>query len=58
MFNKSLAIEEIPSVWKKARVLAIYKRKNKNLDGNYRPVSLASIVCKVMETVVRDHIEK
>ena len=56
IFNKSLTSKEIPSVWKKARVVAIYKKKNKNLACNYRPVSLTSIVCKVMETVVRDHI--
>ena len=40
------------------RVVAIYKKKNKNLACNYRPKSLISIVCKVMETVARDHIVK
>ena len=53
---KSLRSKEFPSVWKKTRVVAIYTKKNKNLACNHRPVSLTSILCKVMETVVRDHI--
>ena len=56
IFNKSLRSKQIPSIWKKARVTAIYKKKNKKLACNYRPVSLTSIVCKVMETLVRDHM--
>ena len=55
-FNKSLTSKASPSVWKKARVGAIYKTKNTNLAGNYKPLSLTSIVCKLMETVVRDHV--
>ena len=56
LFNKSLRVKQIPNIWKKARVTAIHKKKNKKLACNYRPVSLTSIVCKVMETIVRDHI--
>ena len=56
IFNKSLMTKQVPNIWKKARVTAIYKKKNKKLACNYRPVSLTSIVCKVMETLVRDHI--
>ena len=56
LFNKSLRVKQIPNIWKKARVTAIHKKKNRKLACNYRPVSLTSIVCKVMETIVRDHI--
>ena len=34
----------------------IYKKGNKKELSNYRPVSLTSIVCKVMESIVRDFI--
>ena len=56
IFNFSLEVGEIPEDWKKAKISAIYKKGDKRKAGNYRPVSLTSIVCKIMETLVRDHI--
>ena len=34
----------------RANIIPIYKMRNTNEPGNYRPVSLPCIVCKVMET--------
>ena len=56
IFNYSLENGVLPDAWKKARVSAIYKKDNKKVASNYRPVSLTSIVCKVMETLIRDHM--
>ena len=56
IFNKSLEERRIPTDWKKAKVSAIFKKGDKCYAGNYRPVSLTSVVCKVMERLVRDHI--
>ena len=56
IFNLSLSRGVLPAKWKKARVSAIYKKENKKVASNYRPVSLTSIICKVMETLIRDHI--
>ncbi len=57
IFNKSLQEGLLPSDWKKARISAIYKNKgDKKIAGNYRPVSLTSILCKTLEAVIRDHI--
>jgi hypothetical protein len=58
IFNQSLQIQEIPEEWKKAQISAICKKGDKSLAGNYRPVSLTSIVCKLMESIVREHIIK
>ncbi|KAK3099864.1 hypothetical protein FSP39_010887 [Pinctada imbricata] len=58
IFNCSLQIQEIPEEWKKAQISAIYKKGDKSQAGNYRPVSLTSTVCKVMESIVREHIIK
>ena len=47
----------IPEDWKIARITAIYKNKgSKKMAANYRPVSLTSVVCKVLETIVRSHV--
>ena len=44
--------EELPKEWKEAHITSIYKKRDKSEAGNYRPrrpVSLTSVVCKVME---------
>ncbi len=57
MFNFSLESQQVPQEWKKAKISAIYKNKgNKKQAGNYRPVSLTSIICKSLETMIRDYI--
>ena len=56
IFNKSLEEKHIPSEWKKANVSPIYKKGDKKLAGNYRPVSLTSVVNKTMEKCIRNQI--
>ena len=54
IFKKSLEEGCIPDDWRKAKVAPIYKNKgNRSSTNNYRPVSLTSVVCKTMETLVR-----
>jgi len=54
IFNKSLETQTVPSDWRRADVTAIFKKGSKSEPGNYRPVSLTCIACKVMESIVRD----
>ena len=57
LFRLSLQVGEIPEDWKQAVVTPIYKRKgSKQTASNYRPVSLTCILCKVMETLVREEV--
>ncbi len=56
IFNKSLEDKVVPKDWKEARISAIFKKGNKSLASNYRPVSLTSIISKVMEKIVRNHL--
>ena len=56
IFKQSLDKGKLPSDWKTAIVSAIFKKGNKSLASNYRPVSLTSVVCKIMEKLVRKHI--
>ena len=55
LFNKSLSLGKLPSDWKEGRIRAIYKKGRRKKAGNYRPISLTSIVCKSMEHCVRNH---
>ena len=47
---------ELPEDWKEARVTALFKKGDKKKVENYRPVSLTSIACKVLESIIRDDI--
>ena len=58
IFQTSLHSMEIPTEWKYAKICAIHKKGKKTLPANYRPVSLTSIVCKVLESIIRDAIVK
>ena len=44
----------VPPDWKLANVAPIFKKGSKGCVGNYRPVSLTCVLCKVMESILRD----
>jgi hypothetical protein len=48
----------IPGDWKKAIVVPIYKVGDRSVVGNYRPVSLTSMVCKQMEYVIAGYLRQ
>ena len=56
LFNKSFEEGKIPKDWKCADVVAIFKKGSRSEPGNYRPVSLTCISCKVLESIIRDQI--
>ena len=52
LINMSLTKMCFPDPWKLANVLPLYKKNDKNVINNYRPISLLSCVSKIMERVV------
>jgi len=56
IFNQSLDTGQVPADWKIAEVTPIFKKGDKTLVKNYRPISLTSIVCKTLEKVVRQQL--
>ena len=54
IFRKSLDESNLPSEWKTANITSIFKKGSKKLPGNYRPISLTSVACKIMESIIRD----
>ena len=56
LFRRSLDEGVLPSSWSEANVTPLHKKGDKTCRANYRPISLTSIVCKVMERVLRDHM--
>jgi hypothetical protein len=54
IFRRSLEYGEVPEEWKVANVTPIFKKGSKADPGNYRPVSLTSVCCKLLESILRD----
>ena len=56
LLNKCVEQECIPSIWKNAVVIPLHKKGSVHMPENYRPVSLTCILCKLYETLLREHI--
>src|ERR1043165_3507122 len=56
IFVTSLKSGELPDDWKCSTVSVIHKKGSKFSVSNYRPISLTCIVCKVVESLIRDHV--
>ena len=56
LFNLSLSEGYIPQDWRDANVIPLFKKGNKNQAQNYRPVSLLSIVGKLLESLIKEKL--
>ena len=56
IFKKSLQESVLPDIWKEANVTSIYEKGDRTKPENYRPISLTSMPCKLMERIIRDQI--
>ncbi len=55
---EGLEAGEPPCRTPKAHITAVYKKGDRKSLENYRPISLTSVVCKIMKSFIRDHIVK
>ena len=56
LFNLSLEEGIVPSEWKETNITPLFKKGSRNKPENYRPVSLTTVVCKLLETLIREHM--
>lgn len=56
LFNKSLQNQSYPETWKLANVIPIFKKDDPSAVSNYRPISLISIMGKVMEKCIYKYV--
>ena len=52
LFNLSLEEGTVSSEWKEANITPLFKKGSRNKPENYIPVSLTSIVCKLIQTLI------
>ena len=62
IFQLSLEEGYVPSDWRIAHIIPIFKKGSRSKPGNYRPISLTSCIGKVLERIIKDditdHLEK
>ena len=56
IFQRSLDTGDLPESWLQANISPIYKKGDRTLAENYRPVSLTSVCCKVLEHIIHSNI--
>jgi hypothetical protein len=56
IFRKSLDTGAVPGGWRTAKVGPIYKKGARGDPGNYRPGSLTSVPCRLLEGLIKDEI--
>ena len=56
LFTKSLKEGIVPPGWLEACITAIHKKGLKTSIENYLPVSITSVICKIMESIIRDNL--
>ncbi|CAM5139726.1 unnamed protein product [Natator depressus] len=58
VFNESVNSGVVPYDWRIANIVPIFKKGKKSDPGNYRPVSLTSVVCKFLEKILKEKVVK
>ena len=56
LINKSLSSGIVPDIWKIAKIVPIYKAKEKTDLTNYRPISLLPVLSKILEKIVHKRV--
>ena len=56
VFKLSLKEGVVPFEWKEANIIPLFKKGSRNKSENYRPVSLTSVICKLLERLIKDHM--
>ena len=56
IFQKSIDCGELPDDWLNANATPVYKKGDAHKAENYRPVSLTSVTCKLLEHIICKYI--
>ena len=52
IFNYSLLSQTFPDIWKKGKIVPIFKSNDPTSPNNYRPITILPILSKIMERIV------
>lgn len=58
IFQQSIDTGNLPDDWRRANVAPIYKKGATTDPANYRPISLTSVCCKLLEHIIDSQLMK
>ena len=56
VMNKSVISGSLPFDWISANIVPIHKKNDRHSPDNYHPISLTSIIVKVLERIIHKHL--
>ena len=56
IYQKSLDTGTLPADWLEANISCVFKKGDSHQPENYRPISLTSVPCKILEHIICHHI--
>lgn len=56
LFEFSFCTGCLPEIWKLSTIIPYHKKGNRSYVQNYRPISLTSVACKLMESIITDQL--
>ena len=56
LYTESFKQPKLPQDWKDAMITSLYEKDEKCLASNYRRISLTSIICNIMESIIKDDL--
>lgn len=56
IINRVLTTSVVPNIWKIGRIVPIPKVKTPSNCSDFRPISILSVCCKVLEIIIRDQM--
>ena len=57
MFSYSLDEGIVMLEWKEGNIIPLFKKGSRFKSENYRPVSLTSVISKLLERLIKDHLD-
>ena len=56
MFTHSLSSGVVPPSFKRAAITPVFKSGDRSVPSNYRPISLTSVISKVLQRIIRKQV--
>lgn len=56
LYQLSYSSGHVPEAWREANVQPVPKKGERSDPANYRPIAVTSVLCKVMERILNNHL--
>ncbi|RVE44225.1 hypothetical protein evm_011124 [Chilo suppressalis] len=58
LYQCSYSLGRVPETWRVANVQPVPKKGDRSDPANYRPIAVTSVLCKVLEKVLNNHLTR